>query len=447
MEVHRYGDTDMCMPVLRDAWRDRGSPFRQRTGSELVRPIPSPTMKGTDKSLQDDVAMCVGCGLCLPHCPTFRVTSEESHSPRGRIALIRSSMDEEKTPTAVRHFLDTCVQCRGCEPACPSGVPYGRILAEVNRRDEGAGRRSSPFLRLFLWVLRRPLLLDVVCRLGAFAGSTPVVRVFVPKTLRLKGLSRAHGPRIRRSTENPDVWLFTGCVMNVWFRNVHRAALALIESTGESVATPLSGGECCGALDVHSGAQERAIKIAKNVMASMPGEAPILVDSAGCGAALKEYGELLGSDQARTFSSRVLDIHEWIEARASILVGLSASTTDLGRVTRPVIVQEPCHLRHVQKVSLADVVERFTPVNRLDNDGLCCGAGGAYSLLQPAMARAIRERTSAAIRRADPTGKSVVVTGNPGCHLHLAADGHKMQSSVEVIAEVLGLSVMDEGVR
>jgi glycolate oxidase iron-sulfur subunit len=356
-------------------------------------------------------------------------------------------MDEDRTPDAVRHFLDTCVQCRGCEPACPSGVPYGRILGEVNRRDELAGRRSSLFLRSFLWVLRRPRLLDVVSRLGLIAGSTPVMRVLVPKPLRITGIAQAQGPRIRRSAENPDVWLFTGCVMNTWFRNVHRATLALIEATGESVATPVSGGECCGALHVHSGAEVRAVEIAKGVMASMPGDAPILVNSAGCGAALKEYGELLGTDEAQTFSARVLDVHEWIDARSHVLLGQLGpkSGTDLPR--QPVVVQEPCHLRHVQKIPIADVVERFTPVIRLDDDGLCCGAGGAYSLAQPAMARSIRDRKTASIQRADPSGTHVVVTGNPGCHLHLAADGHSMRSSVEVIADALGLSTNEEGVR
>lgn len=388
-------------------------------------------------NLEDDVAMCVGCGLCLPHCPTFRVTGEESHSPRGRIALIQASLGQEITSDEARAFLDTCVQCRGCEPACPSGVPYGRILEAVNRRDEHEGRQPRLVLRAFLSILRRPLMLAFAGRFVLVLRRVPALRILVPGNLRLRGVRRIRGKRVVLLQDDPDVWLFTGCVMNAWFRDVHRAAVALIGVTGASVGTANSGGECCGALHLHSGAEIRARAIATRVIASMPGNSPILVDAAGCGAMLKDYGQLLGTDVARAFSSRVLDIHDWIDANSATL---QMHARDAGvSMSGPVVVQEPCHLRHVQKVFVADVLERFVPVLRLDDDGVCCGAGGAYSLVQPGMAADIRSRKTAAILRADPHRSARVVTANPGCHLHLAADGHDMRSSVEVIAEALGL--------
>lgn len=396
-------------------------------------------MGDPSSTLHDDVAMCVGCGLCLPHCPTFRITGEESHSPRGRISLIRASIDDESTPHDSRAFLDTCVQCRGCEPACPSGVPYGRILEAVNRRDERAGRRRHRVLLPLLEILPRPVLLDIAGSFVQCIGTLPGVRRLLPKRLQMSGLSIPRGRRVRRSVETPDVWLFTGCVMNVWFRNVHRATIALIESTGAVVGTPQSGGDCCGALHMHTGFDRRTRDMALRVMRSMPGTAPIVVNAAGCGALLKEYGELLETNEARAFADRVMDVHEWIAATASILMASAQQHRESSSAPDPVIVQEPCHLRHVQRISVADVVETFVPVLRLDNDGLCCGAGGAYSALHPEMAVAIRDRTSAAIHRIDPTGRTAVITANPGCHLHLAAGGHEMRSSVEVIARALGL--------
>ncbi len=153
---------------------------------------------------------------------------------------------------------------------------------------------------------------------------------------------------------------------------------------------------------------------------------------------LKDYGDLFGSSDAISFSERVIDIHEWIDGNLSLLQSRAGDPSDTN-VKQTFVVQEPCHLRNVQRVCVADVLERFVPVHRLDDDGLCCGAGGAYSILQSKMAADIRERKSQGIRRLEVDGDAVVVTANPGCHIHLAAGGHRMISSVEVIAESLRL--------
>lgn len=390
-------------------------------------------------TLEDDLAACVGCGLCLPHCPTFRVTGEESHSPRGRIALIKgASGSTGRLSSDVRSFLDTCVQCRGCEPACPSGVEYGRILAAALHRDETAGRRPSLALRVFLTTLRHRRMIDLIGRAGVFANSTPVVRSIVPARFRLAGVTFRRGPRVRRTVSAPDAWLHTGCVMNSWFRPVHRATIALLEAGGLTVATPHVDGACCGALHLHSGDARAARRMAETVIASMPGDSPIIVNAAGCGALLKEYGELLHSVEAEAFAERVIDIHEWIDLNIDRLRSRDNGGSHAASFPE-VVVQEPCHLRNVQKVGVADTLEKFLPVQRLDDDGLCCGAGGAYSFLQPELASDIRDRKSDAVLRVVGERKSIVVTANPGCHLHLAAGGHRMVSSVEVIAESLGL--------
>lgn len=390
-------------------------------------------------TLQDDLAACVGCGLCLPHCPTFRVTGEEGLSPRGRINAIREFYDEsEGTTHGARVLLDSCVQCLGCESACPSGVRYGRIIATVNRRDEEMGRRPPLLLNILLRAVERPRILSIVARLGLTLNCVPILRDFVPRRLRFRGISWSQGPRTRRPRVETDVWLFTGCIMDVWFRRVHRATEALIESVGFVIGSSMIPGRCCGALHMHAGRESQMRSMADKVMASMPGNSPIVVDAAGCGALLKDYGSILSTVEARNFSSRVVDVHEWILEHRNQL--LHSSTLPMTKGVSPaLVVQEPCHLRHAQKVSIAEVLEHFVPVRRLDDDDICCGAGGGYSIVQNELSREIRLRKAQSIRRVANGDRFSVVTGNPGCHLHLAAQGFDIRSSVEVIAEALGL--------
>jgi glycolate oxidase iron-sulfur subunit len=226
-----------------------------------------------------------------------------------------------------------------------------------------------------------------------------------------------------------DVWLFTGCVMDAWQRSVHRAAIRVLTAAGAGVALPGRGGDCCGALHVHAGLSGPARRLAARVMASMPGPAPILVDSAGCGAQLKDYGHLLGTSEAAAFSARVLDIHEWLAERMDRLPAATGPR-------RRAIVQDPCHLRHVQRSHLAvrTVLAPFAELVELDDDGLCCGAGGAYAALHPDTAAAVRDRKLAAIGRA---GGGLVASANPGCAMHLAAAGVEVRHPIELVAEAI----------
>jgi glycolate oxidase iron-sulfur subunit len=371
----------------------------------------------------EELATCVGCGLCLPHCPTFRVTGEEALSPRGRIAAIRSVHLEAApvTPEFVS-FMETCVQCRGCEPACPSGVQYGHLQEGV-RSTLAQQRTITPrWQRWGFAVLPRHRTLLV--------GSTALALLqrvhLVPKRMGLARLPVRRGPVIR-STGN-DVWLFTGCVMDAWLRSTHRSTVVVLEHLGISHHVPGAGGGCCGALHTHAGLTAESRRLAADVMASMPGGAPIVVNSAGCGAALKDYGHLLGTSEAAAFSARVLDVHEFVADHIERL----RPTHHLGRV----IVQDPCHLRHVQKSHLAvrTVLAPVAEIVELDDDGVCCGAGGAYSALEPVMAGLVRDRKLAAIGRA---GDGVVASANPGCAMHLAAAGLVVRHPIDLLAEAL----------
>jgi glycolate oxidase iron-sulfur subunit len=375
--------------------------------------------------VDDELASCVACGLCLPHCPTYRVTGEEAASPRGRIAAMRAvHWDGAPADADFIGFMDACVQCRGCETACPSGVPFGRLM-EGTRSTLAAARRYTPWWqRLAYRVLGHHRLLVAGSRALAVAQRARLV----PRRLGLPRLPLRSRPLLVTGT---DVWLFTGCVMDAWQRDVHAAALAVLSAGGVGAALPGPGGDCCGALHVHAGLTDAAGRLASRVMASMPGDAPILVDSAGCGAQLKDYGHLLGTPEAAAFSARVFDIQEWLAARVDDLPPAGAAPR------RRVVVQDPCHLRHVQRAQggVRTVLARYADVVELDDEGLCCGAGGAYSTLHPDMAAAIRQRKLDAIARAGP---GIVASANPGCALHLAAAGVDVRHPMEIVAEAIG---------
>lgn len=362
----------------------------------------------------DELAMCVSCGLCLPHCPTFRVTGDELASPRGRIALMRRvESGEGAIDASFVDAVETCVQCRGCEPACPSAVPFGRLMEGT--RAAIAARRVPWWQRLAYRTLGRHRLLLAGSTAVALAQRARLVPTrVVPTRLPLRR------PRLRPTGD--DVWLFTGCVMDAWQRDVHAAVMRVVASTGAGVALPDSTrAACCGALHAHAGLVADAHRLASRTAAAFPGHAPVLVDAAGCGAALRD-GPL---------GARAVDVHAWLA------VNLDRLPPARRRVGGIVAVQDPCHLRHVQRAHqhvrtvLAPYVERLV---ELDDDGLCCGAGGAYAALQPELAAGIRARKLAAIAR---SGATVVASANPGCAMHLAAAGVRVVHPVQLIDEAV----------
>jgi glycolate oxidase iron-sulfur subunit len=326
--------------------------------------------------------------------------------------------------------METCIQCRGCETACPSGVPFGSLMVETRRAiATGPRRRRSSLLRLAFRGLAIGWLVRGVSRLAAVAqrlGLVPSRRLGLPRRLPLR-----EAPLVATGS---DVWLFTGCVMDAWQRSVHADALATVTATGRGVALTDPPGGCCGALAEHSGLTDLAHRQAVSTMASMPGEAPILVDAAGCGAMLKDYGHLLGTAEAERFAARVLDISEWL---ADHLDELPA--TRPGWQPPSVVVQDPCHLRHVQRAHLPvrTVLSRCASVVELDDDGMCCGAGGAFAVTQPGLADEVRERKLAAIARA---AAPLVASANPGCSIHLEWAGLDVRHPVSIVADSIGLA-------
>lgn len=373
----------------------------------------------------DDLHKCVQCGLCLPHCPTYRVSGDETMSPRGRLKLMREVHDHGAPVTAeVLDAFSSCVQCRGCEPACPSKVPYGHLMEQTRETLADAGLMTPGWQRLAMKPLARPGLLNVGTRALAVAQRLRVV----PSRL---GVS-AEVPLRQDPLEatGTDLYFFTGCVMDTMQRSVHRAGIEVLAAAGLGSIPTNDMAPCCGALHTHAGLVVEARQMAEKMMDALDRDIPIVVDSAGCGAAMKDYGHLVGTDAARALAARVVDIHEFLAEHVDRLP--AADPLDVR-----VAIQDPCHLRHVQRVHTATrtVLRPYvSELVELDDDGLCCGAGGAYSLFEPELAGQIRDRKVAAIERAAP---DLVASANPGCSMHLGSVGVAAVHPIELVHRAL----------
>src|SRR5881296_972789 len=374
---------------------------------------------------------CVHCGFCLQACPTFLATGDEADSPRGRIELMRALEAGELTPddAAVVVHLDRCLGCRGCEPVCPSGVGYGRGI-EAARALLATKRRPAPLARAALWALTTPgpsriaytlaralRATGIPSRLagwGRFRFAMGMLAATKPSDGRTLG--RPDGKRRQPPSDSPtvrqSVALFRGCVMDGLFSHVHDATVRTLEVNGYAVRE-VPGQVCCGALHEHAGLEHEARRLARlNVAAFGDGDEPIVVNSAGCGAMLKEYGYLLDASAAR-FAARVKDVTELLAARGP-RPGAPIDAT--------VAYDPPCHLLHAQRIAEPpERVLRAIPVLRLiktPDAAQCCGSAGLFTLVEPAMSRAVLAPKLASLAQARP---QVVVTGNPGCVMQLGA--------------------------
>jgi glycolate oxidase iron-sulfur subunit len=313
-------------------------------------------------------------------------------------------------------------------------VQFGSMMETTRAALQANRRRDAPWWRrafdtaAYRLVLPRHAVLLVVTWFLLVAQRLRLIprRFALPKLL-ARSLARPLDIPVGGA---PSAWLFTGCVMDAWLRDTHRATARVMRATGATIARPGPSGACCGALHVHAGRRDEARQLARRVMVSMPGDAPIVVNSAGCGAAMKDYGALLGTPEATTFAGRVRDFAEWLAEQPPLPVRDTGSR---------VVVQDPCHLRHVQRAHLAvrSVLRDAYDLVELDDDGLCCGAGGAYAAEQPEIAGEIRDRKAAAIRRATDGTPAVVASANPGCMLHLRVAGFDVRHPAELIADVL----------
>ena len=349
---------------------------------------------------------CVHCGFCLPACPTYEVTADEADSPRGRIVLMRALARGEMPaddPLLGEH-LDRCLGCRACEGVCPSGVVYGPALESA--RAAIAGSRGRPAaLAAGLWLLATPARQRLLWFLARAARATDLPR----------RATRGAGAPPPTAT----VALLRGCVMDGLFGHVHDATIRVLAMNGVAVReVPLQ--VCCGALAAHAGDAAGAREAARRNVLAFDAAAPgleIVTNSAGCGAALKAYGEWLADDplaeRARAFAARVHDVSEVLAERGPARAGA---------LPLRVAYDAPCHLLHAQHVADAPLALLAAipglELVPLEGSDRCCGSAGIYSLLHPGLSLEVLGRKLEAIAAAAP---DVVATGNPGCLMQIGA--------------------------
>ena len=406
---------------------------------------------GSDVPDPDLLAACVHCGMCLPTCPTYRMTGQEASSPRGRLWLMRA-VGEGKLDLFDPEFdeqMYQCLNCRACEAVCPSGVQYGPLV-EASRAQLEQHRKRPARERVVRKValsmpfedIRRIRASVKLLRLYQRSGLNRLVRrAGVLKVLRLETLEAmlpeiAEPPLVSgkeswaASTTNGHVNLFNGCVMSTVFSNVNRATGRVMAHNGIQCDVP-AGQQCCGALHVHSGMMDEARKLAReNIDAFGTNDDEIIVTAAGCGAALKEYDHLLKDDpvyaeRAKAFSHRVKDVTEYLGGRDLVPATHRVDTT--------VTYQEPCHLAHAQRISAQPrkLMEHIPGVSicEMKESSLCCGSAGIYNIIRKEMADNLGDRKAGHIVA---TEADQVVTANPGCHMQLRTSLRRNNSAMPV---------------
>ncbi len=398
----------------------------------------------------DNMLSCIRCGLCSSVCPTYQETFNEAESPRGRIAMARAFAEGhlELTPDFIAHS-NSCLLCEACTAVCPAGVhmePIGIAVRSIIQSDSAAANGDeAKLLRGLFSNMGRLRVAFGAAKLYQKSGLRSLARASgILKLLRLERkeqiLPRLRSPFLvpRGQTWHPDgepasrVGLFAGCAMSTIFADTDRATADVLATNGCEVVANKGQG-CCGALHLHTGDIKGARNLAiANIEAFKSGGLDaVIVNAAGCGSALKGYGELLHDDpehaeDAREFASKVKDVTEF-------LAGLPL-TQPSGRTELTVTYQEPCHLAHAQRIrqqprKILGAIPGVRVVE-LRESSLCCGSAGVYNLTQPDMADALLQRK---VKNIMDTGADVVVTANPGCFMQIEAGLRAAGSDVRVM--------------
>jgi glycolate oxidase iron-sulfur subunit len=398
-----------------------GARFLEATGSvatgwRIDRGAPTP----------EDLSACVACGLCLPHCPTYRVTGEEAASPRGRIAAMRAVSAGAETGPSFTAFMDRCLVCRACEDVCPSHVPFGRMMEAAREQVEPTRPRRTRFLHWlgFHWVLPHPAMIR------AATLVQPVIRPFLPRRVRAMIPARSSPfATLPVLTDPPagvarrgSVALLAGCVQDRWFHQVNLATIRVLTRAGWRVTVP-GGQACCGALAAHNGRLGVARRLAGRAHHAFADADVVVVNAAGCSAHMQTYEELRPGSAVP-----VVDLMAFLGEQ-----GLG----DVRPRSLPLTVayHDACHALRAQHIhdaprALLDSIPDLRVVE-IEHGDRCCGAAGIYAATQPAMATELGREKADAIAA---TGATVVASANPGCTVQLAH--HLARSDIDVVHPV-----------
>jgi glycolate oxidase iron-sulfur subunit len=417
-----------------------------------------------EKALIDE---CVHCGFCLPTCPTYVLFGEEMDSPRGRIYLMNKGLDEEPmNDEMVRHW-DLCLGCMACVTACPSGVQYDKLIESTRQQVERRYERRADdraFREMIFQFFPYPN------RLRAVAAPMRLYQRFgIGDKLRRAGLMQRIPARMRameallpdlpKEEKIPDltgpvgekrrrVGVLTGCVQRVFFSPVNAATVRVLAAEGCEVVAPKQG--CCGALSTHAGREEESLDFARKTIDTFEdlNLDNVVVNAAGCGSTMKEYGYLLRDDPeyaetAKAFSAKVRDVSEFLQE-----LGPVAERNPL-----PVTAayHDACHLAHAQGVRKQprQTLKQIPGMNvkEIREAEICCGSAGIYNMVEPEPAAELGERKANNILK---TGAQIIVTSNPGCMLQIQSSLKKMGHGGLPMAhpvEVLDASLRGEPVE
>ena len=413
---------------------------------------------------------CVHCGFCLANCPSYRVIGKEMDSPRGRIYLMDAINNGEAAldQTTTQHF-DSCLGCLACVTTCPSGVQYDKLIAATRPQVERNQPRSLPdtlirklIFNLFPYPNRlRPLLVPLwlyqKVGLQKLVRATGLLRV-VPRLAAMESIL----PKVTRDAfrDNlPDVipaqgkkryrvGVILGCVQRLFFSPVNEATVRVLTANGCEVVIPKTQG-CCAALPAHQGQEAQAQALARQMIDSFEGTDvdAVIINAAGCGHTLKEYGHILQNDpeyrdKAKDFAAKVKDVQEFL-----IEVGVTTELSPLTDGELTMVYQDACHLLHGQKISLQprQLLQKIPGVKLREpiDAALCCGSAGVYNMLQPEVADELgRQKANNLLN----TGAQMIVSSNPGCSLqiqkHLRSQGKEITLMHPM--ELLDLSIRGE---
>jgi glycolate oxidase iron-sulfur subunit len=383
---------------------------------------------------------CVHCGFCLPACPTYVLWGEEMDSPRGRIYMMaKAAQGEAPLDQNFRLHMDQCLGCMACMTACPSGVQYDKLIEDSRAQVERNIPRTtadSLFRKLLfaifpypkrLRLMAGPLLLYQRSGLQSLVRASSLLKLLPKRLSAMEALLPTVPTRFtwtmpeRIAPAAPvrgRVGLLTGCVQQVFFSHVNAATARVLSAEGFEVITPASQ-PCCGALMIHSGLEDQAAAMARNLITLFEAANvdTIVINAAGCGSSMKEYGHLLRDDpqwaaRARAFSAKCKDITEILCSVPSI--------SPRHPLPLRIAYHDACHLRHAQGIHqqprrlLSEIPQ--LEVAEIAEASLCCGSAGVYNLLQPEAAQQLGDRK---VSHLLDLRSQAVVSANPGCLLQL----------------------------
>lgn len=432
-------------------------------------------LKGFDESHPPDpklIDSCVHCGFCLSTCPSYRVLGKEMDSPRGRIYLMDAINEGEiaLNTATVEHF-DSCLGCLACVSTCPSGVQYDKLISATKHQVERNYNRSLPdklvrqlIFSLFpnpdlLRILLFPLLVYQKLGVSKLLQATGLIKAISPRLAAMESIL----PEITLKSfqDNlPDVipakgekryrvGVILGCVQRLFFSPVNEATVRVLTANGCEVVIPKSQG-CCAALPEHQGQTEQAQALARQMIDSFADTNVdfIIINAAGCGHTLKEYGHILADDQeyaekAKAFAAKVKDAQEFLAN-----VGLTAKLSPLADKHLTLVYQDACHLLHGQKISVQprQLLRKIPGVNLREpiDAALCCGSAGVYNMLQPEVAEELGKQKAQNLLN---TGADLITSANPGCTLQISKYLQGKTISVMHPMELLDYSIRGEKLK